>query len=94
LVFHCFILLSCQIANVLERLLVKENSIIVRKVGYEMLLKFLEDLETPDPNYLQLIATGIDFTPFLTVSHANAVLPNKPLSGNLLHLQLIIINWI
>lgn len=69
-------------ATILDRLLVKENLLAIRKLGYEMMLKFLEDLENADPPYLQYIATGVDLTPFLTLSHVNVVLPYKPLSGN------------
>jgi hypothetical protein len=66
----------------LDRLLVKENALIIRKLGYEMMLKFLEDLESADPPYLQYIATGVDLTPFLSLIHVNVVLPYKPLSGS------------
>lgn len=69
-----------SITNIVERLLYKENTIAVRKLGLETLLKFLDALDKPEQTYTGTLLPGaLDLTPFL--QNASIALPYKILSG-------------
>lgn len=57
-------LISSSSANVLEKILYKENIHDIRVQGLELLLLFLEDLETPDPPQTNILASAIDLEVF------------------------------
>lgn len=54
-----------SIAGVLEKVLYKENKASIRVIGFELLLYFLEALQSPEEPQTDLLGCAIDFAPFL-----------------------------
>eukprot|EP01102_Stenamoeba_stenopodia_P015219 TRINITY_DN516_c0_g1_i1.p1 TRINITY_DN516_c0_g1~~TRINITY_DN516_c0_g1_i1.p1 ORF type:complete len:1485 (+),score=330.88 TRINITY_DN516_c0_g1_i1:382-4836(+) len=57
-----------SIAGVLEKVLYKENKASIRVTGFELLLFFLEALQSPEEPQTELLGCAIDFAPFITGS--------------------------
>jgi len=55
-------------AGVLEKVLYKENKASIRVTGFELLLFFLEALQSPEEPQTELLGCAIDFAPFITGS--------------------------
>jgi hypothetical protein len=68
---------------VLEKVLYKENKISLRLIGFELLLVFLEAVQTLEPSQVDLFAMAIDLVPFVVDKNANAKLRYIALSGML-----------
>jgi hypothetical protein len=49
----------------LEKVLYKENKAAIRVIGFELLLYFLEALQSPEEPQTDLLGCAIDFAPFL-----------------------------
>eukprot|EP01114_Cavostelium_apophysatum_P016785 TRINITY_DN4844_c0_g1_i3.p1 TRINITY_DN4844_c0_g1~~TRINITY_DN4844_c0_g1_i3.p1 ORF type:complete len:1456 (+),score=431.48 TRINITY_DN4844_c0_g1_i3:258-4625(+) len=66
-----------SISNILDKILYIENKHEIRMVGLELLLIFLEDLETPDPGQANLLGAAIDLEPFKADYQKKITLPFK-----------------
>lgn len=60
----------------------KENKINIRLVGFELLLLFLEDVQTLEPSQVELFASAIDLGVFCSGPNTNARFRIAPLSGD------------
>ena len=74
-------------ASVLEKVLYKENKINLRLIGFELLLIFLEAVQTLEPSQVDLFAMAIDLGPFCIDRNANAKLRYTGLCGTLFYLS-------
>jgi hypothetical protein len=72
-----------SLANVLEKIMYKENRLDMRTQGMELLLLFLEDLETPDASTIGIFGAALPLEVFDTSYTKKIILPRKSLSGKL-----------
>jgi hypothetical protein len=57
------------IVYIIEKLLFIENTHVVRMLGFELLLLFLEIIGTPDKFKLALLTASVNFTSFVHDFH-------------------------